>query len=135
MCHLQTRKSITESYCLITQGRPPMTEKQIESAEDHYNDFPTYPLQPCFGTEYEAGTMFCENCRDKKECWVKMETGSTPVAIKPNLPSICEYEKRWETRALAPNCTERISYTLYVNYTCGCVYCAYPGKECNVKRV
>ena len=103
-----------------------MTEKQIESAENHYNDFPTYPLQPCFGTEYEAGTLFCDNCRDKKECWVKMETGSIPVAIKPNMPSICEYEKRWETRALALNCTDPYKYTLYVNYTCGCVYCAYP---------
>jgi len=43
----------------------------------------TYPLQPCFGIEYEAGTVFCDNCRDKKECWVKKETGRIPEFIKP----------------------------------------------------
>lgn len=43
-------------------------------------DEKTYSLQPCFGIEYEAGTLFCENCRDKKECWVKMETGCIPTA-------------------------------------------------------
>lgn len=63
-----------------------MTAKQIEDAEDHYNDFPSYPLQPCFGVEYEAGTLFCENCRDKRECWVKQETGCIPTAIISNEP-------------------------------------------------
>jgi hypothetical protein len=43
----------------------------------------TYPLQPCFGIEYESGTAFCDNCRDRKECWVKKETGCIPEFIKP----------------------------------------------------
>ena len=40
-------------------------------------------MQPCFGHEYEGGGFFCEHCKDKKECWVKMETGVIPTFIKP----------------------------------------------------
>ena len=41
-------------------------------------------MQPCFGHEYEEGGFFCEHCKDKKECWVKMETGVIPTFIKPS---------------------------------------------------
>ena len=48
------------------------------------NETQTYPLQPCFGIEYTAGTLFCDNCRDKKKCWVKKETGCVPVGVRKN---------------------------------------------------
>jgi hypothetical protein len=49
-------------------------------------------------------------------------------------PSICEYEHRNETRALRRGTTDPTQYTLYVHYTCGCVYCSYPERECRVKQ-
>jgi hypothetical protein len=50
------------------------------------------------------------------------------------LPSICEYERRWETKALAHNTTDATRFTLYVSYSCACFYCAHPEKECHAKR-
>jgi hypothetical protein len=49
-------------------------------------------------------------------------------------PSTCEYEHRNETRAIRPDTTDKTQYTLYVHYTCGCYYCAYPKRECRVKQ-
>ena len=53
---------------------------------------------------------------------------------RPLPTPICEYEKRWETRALVHNTTDLTQFTKYVSYSCACVYCQYPTKECNVKK-
>jgi hypothetical protein len=51
------------------------------------------------------------------------------------IANTCEYEKKWQTRAVALNNTDPTQFTLYVSYSCACCYCAYPERKCNVKKV
>jgi hypothetical protein len=107
-----------------------MTIKQIESAEDHYDDYLRYG-QECFGVSWTPGNP-CDICDNKKECSEKYISTHPPMASAR--VTTCEYEHRNETRAHASHTTDPTQYTLYVHYTCGCFYCAHPERECRVKQ-
>jgi hypothetical protein len=53
---------------ILMRGFERMTDKLIEDAEDHYNDFPVYPLYTCCPNcdgkiAYDVhGDLFCTVC-------------------------------------------------------------------------
>lgn len=66
-----------------------MTDKQIESVEDYYDDYMRYSKE-CFGISYTNANP-CNICDDKKECSEKY----FQIHPKANMisPSICENEE------------------------------------------
>lgn len=107
-----------------------MTEKQIESSENHYNDY-LRSSQECFGLSYTNGQP-CNVCDDKKECSEKYFL-SHP-SEKPMLPTTCEYENRWETHCISNQSSDSRDFACFVSYSCALLFCKYPRRECRVKR-
>jgi hypothetical protein len=107
-----------------------MTQEQIESAEDHYDDYRRYS-QECFGVSWTPGNP-CDVCDDKKECSEKY------LLAHPNTEiariNTCEYEKRWETICRSQVSTDPKDSVHYVSYSCALCFCRYPERECRVKQ-
>jgi hypothetical protein len=50
-------------------------------------------------------------------------------------PSMCEYEKVWETRCrVTSNTNAEENVILYRSYSCCLFFCPYSQRECRVKR-
>lgn len=107
-----------------------MSQEQIESAEDRYDDYLRYS-QECFGVSWTPGNP-CDVCDDKKECSEKY------LLAHPNTEiariNTCEYEKRWETICRSAVSTDPNDSAHFVSYSCALCFCRYPGRECMVKQ-
>ena len=119
------------SRVLPRQGET-MTDKQIESAEDHYDDYLRYS-QECFGVSWTPGCP-CNACDDKKECCEKyLLTHPIPKSLSLP-PHSCEYQKHWETICREQSTTDPMVSKKYESYSCMLCFCRYPQRECEVKK-
>ena len=50
------------------------------------------------------------------------------------MPSICEYQKTWETICRSQTSTDPKDSIKYISYSCVNCFCRYPERKCEVKN-